>query len=131
MNMIKKVNACARGLLLCVLIFNPGAVQAKDNDDQNEIILLNDSASALEDSNPQLSKELAQFADEREKEWEDKNADKDGPPVAVTDKNIKRFQDQIKLLKEAADNIQPTYPLIAQGLKKMAHEINRSIEIEK
>lgn len=112
-------------------IFYPETSQAKANDDQNEIILLNDSAAALEDSNPDISKSLTKFANEKEKEWEAENANKDYVPAPVTDKNIEQFQDQIKLLKAAALIIQPTYPLIAQSLFKMAKEINRTIENER
>ena len=98
------------------LVFNPGVSQAKANDDQNQIILLNDSAAALEDSNPGLSKSLTKFADEKEKEWEHKSADKNPPSL----------QEQIKLLKAAALAIQPTYPLIAKSLLKMARDINHN-----
>lgn len=106
------------------LVFNPGVSQAKANDDQNQIVLLNDSAAALEDSNPALSKKLTQFADEKEKEWEDKNANKNSPPSPVTDKNMPLLQDRIRLLRAAALALGSTYPLIAQGLNKMANDIN-------
>ena len=109
------------------LVFNPGISQAKGGDDQNQIILLNDSAAALEDSNPGLSKSLTKFADEKEKEWEDKNANKKGPQRPITDKNIPQWQYRIKLLKAAALALQPTYPLIAQGLNKMANDINSKL----
>jgi len=109
-----------------VLVFNPGVSQAKAGDDQIQIILLNDSAAALEDSNPGLSKSLTKFADEKEKEWEYKNANKGAPPTPVTDKNSKQLQERIKLLKAAALAIQSIYPLIAQGLIKMAKDINTS-----
>jgi nitrate reductase alpha subunit len=111
------------------LVFNPGVSQAKGGDDQDQIILLNDSAAALEDSNPGLSKSLTHFADEKEKEWEYKNAHKDTLLTPVTDKNIHQWQEQIKLLKATALAIQPNYPLIAKSLLKMAKDINRAIEI--
>lgn len=116
--------------IVFVLVFNPGVSQAKGGDDQAQIILLNDSAAALEDSNPGLSKSLTKFADEKEKEWEYKNANKDASPISVTDKSIPTLQERIKLLKAAALAIQLTYPLIAQGLEKMADGINRTIEIK-
>jgi hypothetical protein len=113
------------------VVFLPVTSHAKGDDDQAQIILLNDSAAALEDSDPQLSKSLTQFADEKEKEWESKNANKEVLPTPVTDKYIKQAEERIKLLKAAAHAIKPTYPLIAQSLFKMAKVINRSIEIEK
>jgi hypothetical protein len=110
--------------------FGPCASQAKTDDDQTQIILLNDSAAALEDSDPGLSKSLAKFADEKEKEWELKSAGKNVLPTPVTDKNKPQILYQIKLLKEAALAIKPTYPLIAHNLYKMAKDLNRTIENE-
>ncbi len=110
------------------VVFNPCVSQAKGGDDQNQIILLNDSAAALEDSNPGLSKSLTKFADEKEKEWEYKNANKDAPPTPVTDKNIKQSRERIKLLRAAALAIQPAYPLIAKSLRKMAKDFSETIE---
>ncbi len=92
-----------------VLVFNPGVLQAKGGDDQAQIVLLNDSAAALEDSNPGLSISLTKFADEKEK-----------------GKIILPLQERIKLLKAAALAIQPTYPLIAESLLKMAKDIHRN-----
>jgi hypothetical protein len=113
-----------------LVLLNSGAAQAKDSGDQDQIILLNDSAAALEDSDPGLSRELTRLADEQERVWEDKNANKPQLPIPVTDGRIKQLQDEIKLLKAAARAIQPNYPVIAQGLRKMAKDINRSMENE-
>jgi len=128
MNMMKTLLVF---IILGIFAFNPGVSQAKGGDDQAQIILLNDSAAALEDSNPGLSKSLTKFAAEKEKEWEHKNADKNALPTPVTDKNIPLLQEQIKLLKAAALAIQPAYPLIAKSLLKMANDINTTIEINK
>lgn len=117
--------------VVCALVFNPGVSQAKDGDAQDQIILLNDSAAALEDTNPGISKSLTKFAEEKEKEWEAQNANKAQLPAPVTDKNLPQLKEQIKLLKAAAVAIRPTYPLIAKSLDKMAKDMNRTIEIEK
>ena len=114
-------------VVIGAVAFNPGVSQAKGGDDQDQVILLNDSAAALEDSNPGLSKSLTKFADEKEKEWEDKNANKNGPQRLITDQNIPQLQYRIKLLKAAALAIGPIYPLIAQGLNKMANDINSKL----
>lgn len=111
-------------VVIGAIAFDPSVAQAKGGDDQAQIILLNDSAAALEDSNPGLSKGLTKFADEKEKEWEDKNANQNGPQMPITDKNIAQWQYRIKLLRAAALAIGPTYPLIAKGLNKMANDIN-------
>lgn len=129
--MSNRMNYLTAFLVISIILWDPVVSQAKGGDEQDQIILLNDSAAALEDSDPALSKILTQLADEKEKDWEYKNANKDVLPTPITDKYIKRSQDQIKLLKEAAAAIKPTYPLIAQGLIKMARDINRTIEIEK
>lgn len=129
--MIKKVQSCSLLIFIGAAAFNPCASLAKTaDDDQSQIILLNDSAAALEDSDPELSKSLTRFADEKEKEWEYRSANKNAPPIPVTDKDIPQLQYQIKLLKEAAMAIKPTYPIIAQSLYKMAKGLNRTIENE-
>jgi hypothetical protein len=117
-------------IFIGVIAFNPCASQAKTDDDQAQIILLNDSAAALEESNPGLSKSLSQFADEKEKEWEAKEANKDALPTPVTDKELPLLRDRIKLLKESALAIKPAYPIIAKSLYKMAKDLNRIIENE-
>jgi hypothetical protein len=74
-------------IMIGAIACSPGISQAAGGNDQDQIILLNDSAAALEDSNPGLSKRITQFADEKEKEWEDKNANKNEAPIPVSGKN--------------------------------------------
>jgi len=105
-----------------------GVSHAKGGDAQDNIILLNDTAAALEDSNPGLSKSLTQFAGEKEKEWEAMNAGKKEFPQPVGDKYIQQARSRVKLLQAAALAVAPAYPLIAKGLNKMAKDINRTIE---
>ena len=118
-------------LAMGVLVFTPVTTSAKAPQDQDQIILLNDSAAALEDSNPVLSKSLSQFADEKQKEWEDKNNNKGAPAAPVVRKNIKQERIRIRLLEKAALVIAPVYPLIAQGLNRMARDLRHEIENEK
>jgi hypothetical protein len=117
-------------VFIAAVAFNPCASQAKTDDDQTQIILLNDSAAALEDSDPDLSKAIAQFADEKEKEWEYRSANKNAPPTPVIAKDIPQLQYRIKILTAAAIAIKPAYPLIAHNLYKMAQDLNRIIENE-
>ena len=112
-------------------IFNPSILWAKGGDEQDQIVLLNDSASALEDVNPGLSKILTKLANEKEIDWENKNANKNVPASPVIDKNSKQFKGQIKLLKSAAMAVQPTYPLIAKGLNQMVKDMERVTKDEK
>jgi len=121
------VRSCGLLVLIGIVLLAPGLSEANSDNAQDQIILLNDSASALEDSDPGLSKSLAKFADQKEKEWECKNANKNAPPAPVTHAQL---QYRIKILKEAALEIKPAYPSIAQGLDKMARELNRIIENE-
>jgi len=118
-------------MVIMLITFDQGFSQTKGSAEQDQIILLNDSAAALEDSDPDLSKSLTVFADEKEKEWEDSNANKDQIPAPITDKEIPKIEGQIKLLKAAALAIEPSYPLIAKGLNKMAKDMDRTIELEK
>jgi hypothetical protein len=118
-------------VVIGVIALDPGVSQAKVADEQDQIILLNDSAAALEDTDPVLSKSLTTFADEKEKEWEAKNANKAQLPTPITDKYKAQVQDKIRILKAAALAIQPTYPLIAKSLNSMAKDLNKTIEIQK
>ena len=118
-------------LMTFVILFNPSILWAKGGDEQDQIVLLNDSASALEDVNPGLSKILTKLANEKEIDWENKNANKNVLASVDNDKNSKQFKDQIKLLRSAAMAIQPTYPLIAKGLDQMAKDMDGVIKNEK
>ena len=119
-------------LVFFAIAFSPIVSQAKDGDEQDQIILLNDSAAALEDSHLELSKDLTQFANEKQKDWENKNANKDQLPAApITDKDKPIIQGQIKILKSAALAIEPAYPVIAKGLNKMAKDMDGEIKNEK
>jgi len=117
----KKVTATFfLGFLIAV---SPSWALAKGGDEQNEIVLLNDSAAAVEDSDPPLSKALTQFANEMEVDWEKKNADSSyvGPAVdKVT------LQKQIDLLRKTVVEVGP-YPLIIQGLEKMQGSLYGSL----
>jgi len=102
---------------------------AKTDNDQNEIILLNDLAAALEDSNPQLSKNLSEFAEEREKQWDDRTAHPIDPSAALSPEEIVQIRQQLKLLNEALPQIKSTYPLIALGLKRMIKELGAKVPV--
>jgi len=106
-------------VIVCMVFFSSMS-WAKEATDQDRIILINDAASALEESDPALSKKLARFADDREKEWDYNNAHKDAPLPTITDKKI--LAGELKLLNAAAVDMQPAYPLIAQGLGQMIKE---------
>jgi len=116
-------------LLLGAITFNPALALAKGGDEQDQIILLNDSAAALDDSNLELSRGLTKFADEKELEWEKNNANKDLEPLPLTVKDVPGVEEHIKLLKLAAVAIEPSYPLIAKALRKMAKDMNKTIEL--
>lgn len=116
-------------LIVGGITFLPVLSQAKGGNEQDQIILLNDAAAALEDSNLGLSKSLTKFADEKEKEWENNTANKNQAPAPITKKDIPRMRDRIKLLKEAAVAIEPTYPLIAKSLRKMAKDMDKAVEL--
>lgn len=118
-------------VVVLVFVLSPIVSQAKEGNEQGQIILLNDSASALEDTNPGLSKELTKLADEKEKDWEDKNANKNVLPIVVTDKYKQQLQEQIKLIKEAEGAVAPTYPLIAKSLDQMINDLNDTIQGKK
>lgn len=101
-------------LIWSVVVLCSSVSLAKGGDERDQIILLNDSAAALEESNPRLAKDLTQFADEKEKALE------------VKAEVIKKQQtDRIKLLKDSAAILQQTYPVIAKSLIKMANAMEK------
>ena len=108
----------------------PSMSMAKGGDEQEQIIALNDSAAALEDLDPKLSKELTEFADERELDWEAKNANKDLPPAPSAEEDKKLQEYRVQLLKKAAVEIKPNYPLIAKTLERMSKDISNALEIQ-
>ena len=116
-------------MMALMIMFNPGLSQAKPPNAQDRIILLNDAAAALEDFHPGLSQSLFKMADEKEKEWEASNVKSAPPPAA--NKNTPELKKQMEVLRKAALIIHPTYPLIAQGLIKMAKEMDATVEIKK
>ena len=118
-------------ILIAIANIVPSFAEAKGGDEQSQIILLNDSASALEDSDPILSKKLSVLADLKQKQWEYHNSHKDAPPDIITDKERLVFREEIKVLTSAAGIIQPTYPSIARDLTRMIKDIKRSMEIDK
>ena len=72
---------------------------------------------------------MTKFADQKENEWERSNANKDQLPDPVTSKELPQIQEHIKLLNAAALAIEPSYPLIAKALKRMARDLNKTIEL--
>ena len=110
-------------LFIVGLVFCPSVSWPKEADDRGQIILLNDSAVVLEDSNPLMARDLTQFADEKEKALEAKNAGQDEPPALPAEVIYKQQTGRVKLLRDVAAIIQPTYPEIAKGLRAMADEM--------
>lgn len=113
--------------IIGVLLF-PSVSWPKEADQRGEIILLNDSAVALGDSNPRMAEALTQFADEKEKALEDKNAGKDDLPLLKEEVIKKQQTDRIKLLRDSAAILQATYPEIAKGLIKMAGPMPEAVQ---
>jgi hypothetical protein len=116
--------------LCCGILLLPAIVFAKPANEQDEVILLNDSAEAVAETDPALSKSLTQWASKKEKEWEYENANKNASPPPITAKDLPELRDEIKLLEKTVLLIKPVYPLIAQGLIKMEKEINAQMQIK-
>ncbi len=101
---------------------------AKPGDETAQIILLYDSAAALQESNPELSTILTKFANEEEKKLEDKNAGKREQVGLKEEERKKHHEDHIKLLRDSATVLQQFYPEIAKRLAQMADDITKVIE---
>ena len=118
-------------IIFSIFILFPVNVNAKASNDQAQIILLNDSASALEDTNLDLSKRLTQLADEKEKQWEYLNENKAIVVSDNTPKDKAKLQDQLNLLNDSAKAVEGTYPLLAKALIKMAQDTRKDLKSEK
>ncbi|MBF0511752.1 MAG: hypothetical protein HQL13_05410 [Candidatus Omnitrophica bacterium] len=103
----------------------PGVSWAKDLKSQEQIILLNDAAAALEDSDPEISQTLSQWAQELDNKWQDPKSNKDVESIFM-DPNKDRLKTRIQLLKTAAKKIENTYPLIAKSLNQMEENLRKA-----
>ena len=101
---------------------------AKEGVDTDKIVLLYDSAYALQASNPKLAKDMIKFADEKEKKLENSKAGKQEQTVPKEQDIKKLNEDHIKLLRDSAALILQSYPEIAKGLTQMADNITKAVE---
>jgi hypothetical protein len=83
-----------------------------------KIKALNDSAAALEKTNPELAKELKAFADEKTKEAQEWKARKE------------RYEARTKLLKDSAAALEKSNPKLAKELKGMCNSKHKKEAME-
>ena len=91
---------------------------AKDMHGQKKIKLLNDAATALQSSNPDLAAKLTAYANEEANEKDEGKKEMEG--VAEADKKTQQVE-HIKLLRDAAEALKATKPKLAARLTKMAN----------
>ena len=118
-------------ILVAMVVLFSSASWAKVPDERGQVILLNDSAAALEESNPRMAKDLTQFADEKENALENNNDGQDAPSAPGEEEVKKQQSARIKLLRNSAAILQQLYPEIAKNLVAMADDMAKSAVAEK
>jgi len=103
---------------------------AKEGHGQEKIKLLNDSAAALQVSNPWLAASLTKYANDEAQEVKEKNEGKKELEGAKEEEMKKHREEHIKLLRDAAAALQVSHPDLAQRLTKMADRHAKMIKKE-
>ncbi len=93
---------------------------AEEGHGQEKIKLLNDSAAALQASNPALAASLTKYANDEAQEVKEKNEGKKELEGAKEEAMKAKRAENIKLLRDAAAALQVSHPEIAEHLTKMA-----------
>ncbi len=93
---------------------------AKQGHEQEKIKLLNDSAAALQVSNPWLAASLTKYANDEAQEVKEKNEGKKELESAKEEEMKKHREEHIKLLRDAAAALQVSHPDLTTSLTKMA-----------
>ncbi len=93
---------------------------AKEGHGQEKIKLLNDSAAALQTSNPWLAAGLTKYANDEAQEVKEKNEGKKELEGAKEEEMKKHREERIKLLRDAAAALQASHADLSEHLTKMA-----------
>ena len=126
---MKLLKSMAVGLFVVGLIaFLATASFAKDKYPEAFIKTLNDSAVALQKSNPDLAKGLTEFAKEEESEKLEKEEKNEAKEMNEPEAMKGRKEAHIKLLKDSAAALQKSHPDLAKELTKHADRKSKKSE---
>ncbi len=109
-------------VLLSAVSFADG-VKEKD-----KVKLLNDSAVALQQSNPSLSAALTKFADDEANEMKSEKTEKNELEGKAEQEKLGEREAHIKLLRDSALALQKSNPELAQRLTRMADHSAKRME---
>ncbi len=113
--------AIATAALLSSISFAHGDEKAK-------IKVLNDSAAALAQSNPELAARLTQFANEEANEKDEEMGEKEELEGAQEEAMEKHHMDHIKLLQDSAAALEKSQPELAKSLNEWADHSTKRME---
>ncbi len=100
--------------------FLSSASFAEEAQDQAKIKMLNDAATALVKSNPELAQQLTKFAISEVTEKEDKNRQEKEAEGMMENAMTKERMEHIKVLRDSASALKATNPDLALSLMQMA-----------
>ncbi len=93
---------------------------------QAQVKLLQDSAAALQTSNPDLAKKLSAWATDEMNEKEEKGHEEmEGKAEKKSDEE---HQARLKLLKDSAAALQASHPDLAKDLTKKANKMEKAVK---
>ena len=96
--------------------------------EKDQVKALNDSAIALQQSNPTLSAALIKYANEEANEIKSEKNEKNELEGKAEQKNLAEREAHIKILKDSALALQKSNPELAQRLTKMAEHSSKWME---
>ena len=111
-------------VLLSAVSFADGAKE------KDKVKFLNDSAVALQQSNPGLSAALTKFANEEANEIKTEKTEKNELEGKAEQEKIAERQAHVKLLRDSAGALQKSNPELAQRLAQMADHSAKKMEKE-
>ena len=118
---MKLSRSVAVGLFVAGFIVLLSSVSFADGGkEKDQVKALNDSAIALQQSNPTLSAALTKFANEEANEIKSEKNEKNELEGKAEQAKIAEREAHIKLLKDSALALQKSNPELAQRLTKMA-----------
>ncbi len=120
------VTACGTVALLSGVSSAEMGAGARKDHHQAQIKLLQDSAAALQTSNPELGTKLSAWAADEMNEKEDKGHEE--MEGKTEKKSNEDHQSRLKLLRDSAIALQTSHPDLATGLTNQANRMEKRMK---
>ena len=127
---MRLLKSAVMGIMVAVfMVLLSAASFAKQGHEQEKIKLLNDSAAALQVSNPALADSLSKYANDEAQEVKEKKEGKKQMEGAEETMKMRRAE-RIKLLRDAAAALTASNPKLTERLTKMADRHEKMMKKE-